>query len=55
MPVDTKTAEQPDDLVAQGGEFRTLFKRLVAGSSAQLAIVDANGILALVSQTQRLP
>ena len=36
MGVDSKKAEQPDDLVAHAGEFRTMLERLVAGSSAQI-------------------
>ena len=47
MGVDSKKAEQPDDLVAQAGEFRAMLERLVAGSSAQIGEI---ALLALTGE-----
>ena len=49
MGIDNKQAAQSDDLVAQGGEFRIMLERMVAGSSGQIALVDSNGIIELVT------
>lgn len=55
MPIDSKLAEQPDDLTAQGGEFRTMLERLVAGTQHQFASVDSGGIVQLGFLTGFIP
>lgn len=52
MSSDLKDLESLAQLVDRASEYHTMLTRMVAGSSGQVAVVDSNGILALISNVQ---